>query len=179
MQALATQSNSKIISTDAGEIIKQWLCVTVFSKLKPTKDLQSFFRSCALSTVFMGITQGNLMKKDCRWHIWSSCTQNYDADQGLYREWRYRLEASPSATCRNAFLAFVTVRDCIFSTERDGIVLLIVIGVHFIIVYFNWITQTNYISWNWSPSIWIATPSTPWPFLEMAVWLLSRYWNGI
>ena len=41
------------------------------------------FRPCASSTALIGITQGKLMKKDFKWQIWSSCTQNHDADQGL------------------------------------------------------------------------------------------------
>ena len=82
--------------------------------------------------------------------------------RSLYRPsivtWRaIKWGASRSSTCRNTFLASV-VTDCILSTERNRIVVLSIIVVHFI-------SSPFIISWNWSLTIWIATLSTPWLFL--------------
>ena len=80
------------MSQYTGDIVKQWACDAVFSKLKPSKDVQTAFQTCALQKAFMGITEGKLMKKEDKWLTLSLTTaentktfitHNFDGVHGI------------------------------------------------------------------------------------------------
>ena len=78
LQTPAARCHPQATSVDTRNVIKQWACDAAFWKFKPSKDVQSFSQSCALSMAFTGIVQRKLIKKDCKLRLWSRCTHDHN-----------------------------------------------------------------------------------------------------